>query len=37
MANVQERAGAVALADVLGHAGTLCYVITNEDSIEKYN
>lgn len=37
MANVQERAEAVALADVSGHAGILCYVIMNEGSIEKYN
>ena len=37
MANVQERAEAVALADVSGHAGILFCVIMNEGSIEKYN
>lgn len=30
-------AGAVVLADVLGHARPLCYVVVHEDSIEKYN
>lgn len=37
MVHAPGVAGAVVLADVLGHARPLCYVVVHEDSIEKYN